>query len=96
VKIIKLMADYGCHPLWGIAPDEFGDIPPSELPISAELQDSLQRWADRFDAILNADDPASSGFKNTADEDIFIKDGYKLAQCLRDELGSEYEIIYRY
>ncbi|WP_159565317.1 hypothetical protein [Budvicia diplopodorum] len=89
------MADYGCYPLWGTTPEKLGDIPPSELPISTELQDRLQSWADRFDAILNMDDPVSSGFRSTSDEDIFIEDGYQLAQCLRDELGSEYEIIYR-
>ncbi|HHH1591716.1 TPA: hypothetical protein ACPZUF_000416 [Yersinia enterocolitica] len=95
MKTIKLMADYGCHPLWETTPNDFGDISPNELPISIELQDSLKRWADRFEAILNMDDPASSRFKSTSEEEMFIADGYELAQRLRDELGSEYEIIYR-
>ncbi|MCE0828997.1 hypothetical protein LVQ78_23705 [Buttiauxella sp. A2-C2_NF] len=95
MKKIKLMADYGCYPLWGTTPDDFGDIAPDLLPISTDLQESLQRWADRFEAILNIDDPASSGFKNELEEETFIKDGYVLAQRLRDELGSEYEIIYQ-
>ncbi|MFV8808600.1 hypothetical protein ACNSPD_00655 [Yersinia enterocolitica] len=95
MKTIKLMADYGCHPIWGTTPNDFGDISPNELPISIELQDSLKRWADRFEAILNMDDPASSRFKSTSEEKMFIADGYELAQRLRDELGSEYEIIYR-
>lgn len=95
MKSIKLMADYGCYPLWGTTPDDFGDISPNELPITTDLQESLQSWADRFDAILNIDDPVSSGFQSAAEEERFIQDGYKLAQRLRDELGSEYEIIYR-
>lgn len=41
------------------------------------------------------DDPASSSFNSTEDEELFINDGYKLAQRLRNELGSEYEIIYQ-
>lgn len=92
---IKLMADYGCYPLWGTTPDNFGDIAPDLLPISIDLQESLQKWATRFEAILNIDDPASSGFKSKLEEDTFINDGHLLAQRLRDELGSEYEIIYQ-
>jgi hypothetical protein len=94
MKKIKLMADYECHPLWGTTPEDFGDISPKELPISLELQNSLNEWAKRFDAILNMEDPASSGFNSEAEEKLFIDDGYKLAQRLRNELGSEYEIIY--
>lgn len=96
MKKIKLMADYECFPLWGTALDDLGDISPEELPISQELKNSLYEWAERFNAILNIEDPASSGFKNEEEEKLFIDDGYKLAQCLRNELGSEYEIIYKF
>ena len=58
------------------------------------LKSSLEEWAKRYDAILNIDDPASSGFKNKEEEKLFIDDGYKSAQRLREELGNEYEIIY--
>lgn len=94
MKRIKLMADYGCYPLWGTSPDEFGDISPDELPLSAELKKHLFEWAARYDAILDPEDPISSGFKNMKEEEKFITDGYILAQKLRNELGSEYEIVY--
>lgn len=95
MRKIKLMADYQCYPLWGVALDDLGDISPDELPISAELKISLNEWADRFDAILNLDDPASSSFNSAEEEELFINEGYKLAQRLRNELGAEYEIIYK-
>ena len=71
------MADYHCHPLWGTTPEDLGDISPEELPISPELKHSLRKWAERYDAILNMDDPISSGFKNEREEKQFIDDGYK-------------------
>ena len=65
------------------------------MPISSGLKSSLEEWAKRYDAILNIDVPVSSGFKNKEEEKLFIDDGYKLAQRLREELGDEYEIIYQ-
>ncbi|MFJ5482825.1 hypothetical protein [Pectobacterium actinidiae] len=94
MKKIKLMADYQCHPLWGTTPDDFGDIAPDELPISVQLIESLRQWAEQYDNTLNMDDPASSGFSNAEEEAEFKRQGDILSQRLRDELGSEYEIIY--
>ncbi|MBX9334853.1 hypothetical protein K5M56_26840 [Serratia marcescens] len=88
------MADYHCYPLWGTTPDDFGDISPDELPISLGLKNSLEAWAKRYDAILNTDDPALSGFKSVEEEKLFIDDGYKLAELLQEELGSAYKVIY--
>ncbi|MGQ8707722.1 hypothetical protein ACUTSW_17295 [Serratia sp. TSA_198.1] len=96
MKTIKLMADYHCHPLWGTTPEDLGDISPEELPISSELKHSLRKWAERYDAILNMDDPVSSGFKNEKEEKQFIDDGYKLAILLQEELGDSYNIIYHF
>jgi len=28
MKMIKLMPDYQCHPLWNVSPGEYGDIDP--------------------------------------------------------------------
>jgi len=95
MRKIKLMADYYCHPLWGVDIDDMGDISPEDLPISSELRGNLNEWAKRFDAILNEDDPASSGFKSDEEEKKFIDDGYKLAEFLRNELGTDYEIVYQ-
>ncbi|MGC6389064.1 hypothetical protein ACMV8I_15600 [Ewingella sp. S1.OA.A_B6] len=94
MKEIKLMADYQCHPLWGTTLEDFGDLSPEELPISLELKNSLGEWAKRYDALLNMDDPASSGFKSEEEAKLFIDDGYKLAERLQIELGSAYKITY--
>jgi hypothetical protein len=94
MKKIKLMADYHCHPLWGTNLEDFGDISPEELPISLELKCSLREWAERYDAMLNMDDPASSGFKSEEEEKRFIDDGYKLTCLLQEELGDNYIVVY--
>ncbi|MFJ5159785.1 hypothetical protein ACIP6T_11490 [Pantoea sp. NPDC088449] len=94
MKEIKLMADYQCHPLWDISPENYGDISPEELPISSKLKDRLREWAERYDAILNINDPVSSGFKSEEEKKQFIDDGYKLAHHLQEELGDKYNIIY--
>jgi hypothetical protein len=97
MRTIKLMADYFCHPLWDRTPGRGGDrdpnIDPDELPISEELKNRLTNWAKNFDAILNMDDPASSGFPSKDDELRFSQQGAKLAESLRAELGSEFRII---
>ncbi|MHC5729637.1 MAG: hypothetical protein ACYTXY_37035 [Nostoc sp.] len=31
---IKLMADYGCYPLWWVSSDKIGNIDPETLPLS--------------------------------------------------------------
>ena len=95
MKKIKLMADYHCHPLWGMTTEDFGDLSPEELPISSELKLALRQWAERYDAILNVDDPSSSGFKCKEEEILFINDGEKLSRRLQSELGDGYEIIYQ-
>ncbi|MCG7781909.1 hypothetical protein [Lelliottia amnigena] len=96
MKKIKLMADYQCHPLWGMEPDDFGDISPDDLPISLELKNNLHDWAARYDLTLNMDDPASSGFENEMMESVFIEDGRKLAIKLQEELGSSYNVVYQF
>ena len=37
MRRLKLMADYGCHPLWGTVDPEIGDLDPASLPLSAAL-----------------------------------------------------------
>lgn len=88
------MADYYSYPLWNNSVGEVGNINPDSLPISNELKERLNNWADKYDSILNQDDPLQSGFKTKEDEELFIQQGYELAQNLQVELGSEYKIIY--
>lgn len=92
MKNIKLMADYQCHPLWNMSPDEYGDIDPCELPISKELRLRLVKWAAIYDETLDADYPPNSGFKSEDLEREFKREGEQLAECLRSELGPDFSI----
>ncbi|MGK7929101.1 MAG: hypothetical protein AB4290_28340 [Spirulina sp.] len=93
-RSLKLMPDYFSHPLWGLDRDNIGDIDPKTLPLSPETIQQLQNWQDCYDAILNWDDPASSGFASEKDKIDFERQGIELWQKLRQELAPNYEIQY--
>lgn len=57
---IKVMADYYTHPLWAIDDDLFGDFPPEQLALTAELTRDLNAWAEAYTSSLDPDDPAAS------------------------------------
>lgn len=57
---VKLMADYGSHPLWALDDGLYGDIPPEDLGLSEALTRDLNRWAQDYTASLDPDDPATS------------------------------------
>ncbi|MBD2777604.1 hypothetical protein [Iningainema tapete] len=90
---IKLMADYGCYPLWWISAN-VGDIDPASLPLSQETISRLEKWAEVYDAKLNWDDPASSGFPTNQAKDAFEKEGIRLWKQLQKELAPKYEVLY--
>jgi hypothetical protein len=92
MKTIKLMADYQCHPLWDVSPDNYGDIDPEILPISRTLKGELTKWARTYDATLNMADPAKSGFENKKAEANFKHQGQLLASRLQEELGTDFRI----
>lgn len=95
MKNIKLMADYQCHPLWNMSPDEYGDIDPCNLPISEELKLRLSKWAFTYDETMDADYPPNSGFKSEELEREFKQEGEQLAEILRDELGPDFSIVFK-
>jgi len=95
MKKIKLMADYGCFPIWHVSGEEVGDIDPNDLPLSQELKRLLADWALAFDQTLNQDYPPDSGFKSDAEETEFKQQAAQLAERLREELGSEFEVTVR-
>jgi hypothetical protein len=88
MRILKLMADYGCWPLWDGRPDHVGPVDPADLPITAELMHALKAWAARYDATLDCATPQQSGFANEAAAQRWIDDGQVLATQLRDELDA--------
>ncbi|WP_288396994.1 hypothetical protein [uncultured Acinetobacter sp.] len=94
-KVIKLMPDYQCYPLWEY--DELGlitNLNPEDLPISKVLIDKLILWSDMYDETLCLDDPINSGFKSIEDEKKFQLLGEKLFKSLREELSGQYDVIY--
>lgn len=93
-KKLKLMADYGCFPLWSWDYPEF-NVDPCSLPLSNGLIADLCQWQDRYDAILNWDDPASSGFPTPEAETAFRTDGARLARRLQTELGSGFQVRFQ-
>jgi hypothetical protein len=82
------MADYDCWPLWesGAIPD---NIDPASVPLSAHLRARLLRWAQRYDATLDRHTPQNSGFSSQAEAQIWIDDGHRLTELLRQELPAE-------
>ena len=89
---IKLLADYHCHPLW--SPDDPENVDPAALPLTAETQAALRSWADAYDATLDLDDPASAGFAGDAERAAFDREGARLAEVLRHELGPAFEVSF--
>lgn len=94
MRRFKLMADYDCHPLWGMVDPEIGDVDPASLPLSKELVADLAAWAAAYDATLDRDDPAASGFATPTAEAAFRAEGARLAGRLSAELGAGYEIVF--
>ena len=94
MKVIKLMADYHCYPLWDMSPGECGDIAPSEIPISKELQQRLLNWAAIYNETLDQNYPPDSGFKDSEEESKFSNEGKELVECLRNELGSDFSVVF--
>ena len=78
MRVIKLMADYQCFPLWEACLGQVGNIGPEDLPISHELKTELYDWAQIYDETINMDDPLSSGFQCDSDESEFKKIGNEL------------------
>ena len=58
-KRIKVMADYGCDPLWALDEERYGCFAPEMIDLSPELTADLNAWAAAYDTSFNADDPAS-------------------------------------
>lgn len=88
---IKLMADYDCWPLWKLA--EVENIDPKTLPLSAATQQALVSWAKRYDGTLNRGDPLQSGFETLEAATAFNAEGWRLWDCLRQELP-DFKLVY--
>lgn len=91
---IKLMADYGCYPLWWVSSEKIGDIDPETLPLSQQTINRLEKWAEMYDAKLNEDEPTLSSFSSNEEQASFEEEGINLWKQLKQELESNYEVVY--
>lgn len=94
MRILKMMADYQCFPLWEASDTAVGNVDPASLPISQELIGQLNSWAAEFDRSLNLDDPVHSGFSTVTEERAFLDQGRRLSMRLNEELGKGYSVVY--
>jgi hypothetical protein len=92
MNTIKIMADYHCFPIWKSIDGGVENINPDDLPISNDLKRDLHNWSEEFDSTLNADDPANSGFLDEISKVAFEKNGLKLTDRLRQELGVDFSV----
>lgn len=88
MKKIRVIPEYGLSPFWDC--DNARYISPNDLKISDELKMAVSNWTARYDSTLDMSDPASSGFKTDEEEEDFKKEGERILQCLKNELGNEY------
>lgn len=91
---IKLMADYGCDPLWWAGDHRVGNINLATLPLSQEIIQRLYDWADAFDARLNLADPYDSPEVTPEEVERFEWEGLSLWKQLNQELVPDYEVVY--
>ncbi|MDZ7923275.1 MAG: hypothetical protein U5M23_04295 [Marinagarivorans sp.] len=92
MQTIKLMADYGCLPLWD--EDDVGEIDPDDLAISVQLKTDLMAWADEYDAALSPEDGTLVGFPDEVSRRLFNQQGHVLYERLKQELGAEAQVQY--
>jgi len=92
-KVLKLMPDYQCHPLWK-AGGEIGKVSPDELPLANDLRAALRVWASVYDKTLNQEYPPDSGFASRAEEEAFEVEGWRLWRELKTQLGPGYKVVY--
>jgi hypothetical protein len=80
---IKLMADYGCYPLWWVSSEKMGDIDPETLPLSQQTINRLEKWAEMYDAKLNEDEPTLSSFSSNEEQASFEEEEINLGTAKR-------------
>jgi hypothetical protein len=93
---LKLMPDYQCFPVWIATENCYGDVDPSELPLSNQLRSDLLRWSDWYDSSIDLADGRFVGFGEGDAEARFWEEGKRLARRLRQELPVNYEVIEKF
>lgn len=92
--VLKLMADYYCHPLWKAHASGVENIDPGTLPISAPLLERLRAWSRVYDATIDQEDPRRSDFESREQAVAFLREGAALQVGLERELGDRFRVLY--
>lgn len=92
-RLLRLMADYSCQPLWESDAAE-NNVDPANLPITSELREALYAWQQRCDDTLDIETGYNSGFRNPEAALAFNADGEKLLRRLQAELGDLFCIVH--
>jgi hypothetical protein len=92
-KVLKLMPDYHCFPIWK-AEGDFGNVDPDELPVADGLKAAFRDWAATYDRTLNQEYPPDSAFASAAEREAFETEGRRLWRALQEQLGPDYKVMY--
>lgn len=85
---LRLAPEYGCSPLWNC---DLGEpVDPENLYIHADLVRRIFEWDEAFQATLNPDDPATSGFADLEAERAWAMEGRAISDAISSEWPGEY------
>ncbi|MFA5899506.1 MAG: hypothetical protein WC829_10380 [Hyphomicrobium sp.] len=81
---VKVMADYGCDPLWTLDEDLYGCFSPRDIKLSDDLCGAFEAWAAAFETSIAMDDPSHNLWSE--DQHAAHKvEGRRLAERLKRE-----------
>jgi hypothetical protein len=91
---IKLYAEYGCYPTWGM--EDPGDFPPDWLPLSQETIDRLNAWQKTYDTAYTSNySDEWGGFPDQKARMVWEREGLSLWLQMQQELKAKHEVYYR-
>ena len=94
MRRIRLIPEYGAHPIWEWVEDGTEDVDPAELPVSPDLRTALMAWDAEFQETFDKADPGASTFQSTAAEEDFERRGRALWWRLSEELRGVADVSY--
>lgn len=94
-----IMPEYGCDAFWatdGTISGVHDNISAVALGLSPALIAAVRDWESAYEATYVPWDPAASGFADAAAQEAFRVAGLALAERVAGELGSGWDVVYRY
>lgn len=81
---VKVMADYGCYPLWALDDGRYVNFHPDALGLSPELTGELSAWGEAYSSSLDADNLSRSLWSEERHRQHDVE-GRRLAERLATE-----------